>query len=148
MKSARRTVPAVLALLAASLTLRAGTMKQTVTAIAVPKDTEAIPLRGLIYKAWFTAEVNTVRLDKMPAADADRVEADWVFTGNNSDAQIHRVSITLTLVDENGVKMASFFEKTVLRPGAKSQPWTVRMKAPAKVWAATRTIHIAADWFS
>jgi hypothetical protein len=148
MKSACRAVAAVVVLLSAPLALLAGTMKQTVTAIAVPKDSAAIPLQGLIYKAWFTAEVTTVRLDPMPAADADPVVADWRFTGSNTDGQIHRLSVTVSLVDESGNKMVSMEVKTVLRPGAKDQAWSVPMKVPAKYWKATRTIRIAVDWFS
>jgi hypothetical protein len=148
MKNACRAVAPAVVLLSVPLALLATVMKQTVTAIAVPKDSATIPLRDLFYKARFTAEVKAVRLDPMPAAGADPVEADWVFTGSNTDGQIHRVSITLTLVDESGNRLASFDAKTVLRPGAKDQPWSVHMKVPAKVWTATRTIRIAADWFS
>ncbi|HEX7528079.1 MAG TPA: hypothetical protein VF425_03145, partial [Thermoanaerobaculia bacterium] len=113
------------------LALLASSMKKTVTAIGVPKDNATITLRDLVYKADFTAEVKTVRLDPMPAADADPVEADWVFTGSNTDARIHRISITLTLVDESGKRMGPFDTKTVLRPGAKDQTWSIHMKVPA-----------------
>ena len=148
MKSACRVVAAAVVLLSAPLALLAGTMKQTVTAIAVPKDAAAIPLEGLIYKAAFTAEVKTVRLDPIPTADADPVVADWRFTGSNTDGQIHRVAVTVTLMDESGNRMVSIEVKTMLRPGAKDQAWSVPMKVPAKVWTATRSIRIAADWFS
>jgi hypothetical protein len=149
MKNACRAVAAAVVLLSVPLALLASIMKQTVTAIAVPKDTATIRLQDLSYGVrLFTAEVKTVRLDPMPAANADPVEADWVFTGNNTDGQIHRVSITLTLIDESSKRLISFGAKTVLRPGAKDQLWSVHMKVPAKVWTATRTIRIAADWFS
>jgi hypothetical protein len=148
MKSACRAVAFAVVLLSVPLALLASTMKQTVTAITVPKDSATIPLRDLIYKARFTAEVKAVRLDPMPAAGADPVEADWVFMGSNTDGQIHRVSITLTLADESGNKMDSFGTKVMLPAGAKDKLWSVHMKVPAKVWTATRTIRIAADWFS
>jgi hypothetical protein len=148
MKRACRAVAPAVVLLSLPLALLASTMKQTVTAIAVPKDSATIPLRDLVYRLGGTAEVKAVRLDPMPAAGADPVEADWVFTGSNADGQIHKVSIRLTLMDESGKKMDSFDAKTVLRPGGKDQSWSVHMKAPAKVWTATRTIHIAAVWYT
>jgi hypothetical protein len=146
MKSACRAVAPAVVLLSVPLALLASTMKQTVTAIAVPKDSATIPLRDLVYTLGGKAEVKTVRLDPMPAAGADPVEADWVFTGSNADAQIHKVSVKLTLIDESGNRMDSFDTKTVLRPGGKDQFWSVHMKAPAKVWTATRTIHILVLW--
>ena len=148
MKIARRAVALAVVLLSVPLALLAGTMKQTVTMIAVPKDGAAIPLEGLFYKAWFTAEVKTVRLDPMPVADADPVEADWVFAGSNTDGQAHRASVTVTVVDESGNRMESFSQKMALRPGAKDQSFSVHMKVPAKVWKETRRIRIAVDWFS
>jgi hypothetical protein len=158
LKSAYRAFAPAVVLLCVPLALLASTMIKTVTAIGVPKDNATISLRDLVYTGSrgketrrppdFTAEVKTVRLDPMPAAGADPVVADWVFTGSNTDGQIHRVAIKLTLVDESGNSTVSFDTKTVLRPGAKDQSWSVHMKAPAKVWTATRTIHIAAVWFT
>jgi hypothetical protein len=149
MKNACRVVSAAVVLLSVPLALLASNMKQTVTAITVPKDTATIRLQDLSYGAdLFTAEVKTVRLDPMPAANADPVKADWVFTGSNTDGQIHRVSITLTLMDESSNRMESFGTKVILAAGAKDKTWSVHMKVPAKVWTATRTIRIAADWFS
>ncbi len=149
MKNVCRAVAAAVVLLSVPLALLASTMKQTLTAIAVPKDTATIRLQDLSYGGGlFTAEVRTVRLESMPAANADPVEADWVFTGNNTDGQLHRVSITLTLRDESSSWMESFGTKVILPAGAKDKTWSVHMKVPAKVWTATRTIRIAADWFS
>jgi hypothetical protein len=147
MKRTCRAVAPAVVLLCVPLALLASTMKQTVTAIAVPKDDAEIPLRDLVYTLGGKAEVKTVRLVPMPPANADPVEADWVFTGSNADAQIHKVSIKLTLMDEGGKRMDSFDVKMVLRPGGKDQSWSVHMKAPSKVWTATRTIQIAAVWF-
>jgi hypothetical protein len=148
MKSACRAVAPAVVLLSVPLALLASAMKQTVTAIAVPKDSETIPLRDLVYRLGGTAEVKSVRLDPMPGAGADPVEADWVFTGSNADGQVHKVSIRVTLMGEGGKRMDSFDTMTVLRPGGKDQSWSVHMKAPAKIWAATRTIQIAAVWYT
>lgn len=148
MKSTCRAVAPAVVLLSVPLALLASTMKQTVTAIAVPRDSATIPLRDLVYTLGGKAEVKTVRLDPMPATGADPVEADWIFTGSNADGQIHKISVRLTLMDESGNRMDSFDVKTVLRPGGKDQSWSVRMKAPAKVWTATRAIHIAVVWFT
>jgi hypothetical protein len=148
MKIARRAVAPAVVVLSIPLALLASTMKQTVTMIAVPKDGATISLEGLVYKAWFTAEVKTVRLDPIPVADADPVEADWVFTGSNTDGQLHRLSVTVTLVDESGRRMDSFTTKTALRPGAKEQSFSVHMKVPAKDWKETRRIRLGVDWFS
>jgi hypothetical protein len=146
MKRACRAVAPAVVLLSVPLALLASAMKQTVTAIPVPKDSATIPLRDLVYTLGGKAEVKTVRLDPMPALGADPVEADWVFTGSNADGQIHKVSIKLTLMDEGGKRMDSFDAMTVLRPGGKDQSWSIHMKAPAKSWTATRAIHIAAVW--
>ena len=148
MKRARGALAVAVVALCLPLALPATTMKQTLAAIAVPKDGKPIPLEGLIYKATFTAELNTVRIDPVPVADADPVECDWILTGNNTDGQVHRVGVTVTLVDESGHQTASFSTKALLRPGAKGQSVSVHMKVSGKVWKETRTIRIAADWFS
>src|SRR5512141_30538 len=74
------------------LALVAGTMKQTVAQIPVPTDTNPLSVSTLAYKAWFTAQIASVRLESIPAPGADPVELSWVFTGSNTDAQMHRVS--------------------------------------------------------
>ncbi len=136
------------ACLAVPLALIAGTMKQTVTQIAVPADATPIPLEGLAYKAWFTADLTSARLEAVPAPGTSPVELKWILTGVNTDAQMHRVSISVTLLDESGAKLATGSETTAIRPGAKDQSITVKMKVPASAWSAAKSVRVSASWFS
>ncbi len=136
---------ACLALLA--FAARAEVMKQTVAHVMVPAHSSPIPLRGLFYKGRFTAEITAVRLHTVPDEAADPVDVAWVFSGRNTDGQMHRVGVTVTLVDESGADLADATLKTALRPGAKDQEIKVPMSVPGSTWKSARRMRIGVNFF-
>lgn len=148
MRRVHALVLSISAIVLLPLALTAGTMKRTVAQIVLPHDGEPVQLAGLIYKARFTAEVTSVRLDPFPAPGSDPVVLNWVFTGNNTDAQMHRFAVTVTLLDEAGKDLAWDTNKTALRPGAKDQLVPMRMSVPRDAWERARRVALKVDWFS
>lgn len=130
------------------LFLFAGRMLHTETTIPVPASEDAILLTRLVYKARFEAKVTSVRLERTSEPDADPMVARWVFTGSNSDGQVHRLEIQIRLLDENGKQVGWFVGKHPLAAGAAEQTFSVRMKVKPEVWSAVRRVRIFADWMS
>jgi len=126
----------------------ASLMLHTETTIPTPAPGEKVELAGLVYKARFEAKVTSVRLVVKSAADADPVVADWIFSGSNSDGQVHRVDLQVRLFDEHGKQLEVFEARHPLAPGAREQTLAVPMKAKAAVWAAAKKIRIWANWIT
>ncbi len=131
-------------LLLVPVALRAATVKRSAVSIPLPTESREIPLKTLTF---IVAGVDTVRLEPVPPADADPAEADWIFTARNGDGQLHRVSVTVTLLDSEGTRLVAFNTKVILPAGSKGTRITVHMKVNGEVWRAARRALLAADWF-
>ncbi len=123
-------------------------MLHTATMIAVPKENETTPLKGLVYKARFEAAVTSVRLAPKSEAGVDPLVADWVFTGSNSDGQVHRVEVQVRLLDEAGRQIGWYQRKTPIAAGAHDQTFSIPMKVKLDVWKKTTQLRILADWIT
>jgi hypothetical protein len=124
-------------------------MLRTQTTIPVPSAKEKTPLSSLSYKPRrFEASITSVTLAIKSEAGADPVVADWVFTGSNTDGQVHRVEVQISLRDEGGKRLGWFSVKHPLPAGAHDQTFTVPMKVKADAWSAAKNLHIVADWMS
>lgn len=126
--------------------LFAGLMLHTETTIPVPEANQEILLQRLIYKARFEAKVTSVRIVPRSESDVDPLVADWVFAGSNSDGQVHRLEMQIRLLDGAGKQIGFFVAKHPLAAGAHDQKFSVPMKVELRVWRATETVRIFADW--
>ena len=143
-RSLRRML--LLPFLVLSVPVFAALMLHTETTIPKPISNQTAILQGLVYKARFVARVESVRLDVKSEAGADPVLADWVFTGSNSDGQMHRLDMQVRLLDEKGTQIGVFSAKHPLSPGAKEETFSVPMKVTPALWEATRRVKIWANW--
>lgn len=109
---------------------------------------ETAILKGLVYKARFEAKVSSVRLVEKSEAGADTVVSDWVFTGSNSDGQVHLLGMEIHLLNEKGDQIAVFWARHPLSAGARDESFVVPMKVKSAAWEATRKIRIWANWMS
>jgi hypothetical protein len=132
----------VAALLLASL------MKNTETTIAKPEPGKEIPLERLFYKLRWEARVASVRLDLKSEANADPILAQWVFTGSNADAQVHRVDIQVRLLDEASKEVGWFTRKHALPPGARDYRFSVPIELKAETWKETKRVRIVVGWIT
>lgn len=136
-------------LFAASVAVLAALMLHTETTIPMPDGAgETVVLEGLIYKARFEARVSSVRLLVRSAPGADPVLAEWTFTGSNSDGQMHRVSVEVRLMDENGKPLGVFEGKRPLPPGAREETFPLKTTVKAADWKAARKVRIWANWIT
>lgn len=142
----RRT--AGLLVLVVSTPVFAALMLHTETTIPKPISDESAILGGLVYKATFVAKVESVRLDVKSEAGADPMLAEWVFSGSNSDGQVHRLDMQVRLLDEKGKQLGAFSARHPLSAGAKDESFSVGMKVKSSVWDATRKIQIWANWIT
>jgi hypothetical protein len=140
-------IAAILAL-SSVVPIFAALMLHTETTIPKPLSEETTILRGLVYKARFEAKVTSLRLAVKSETGADQVAADWVFTGSNSDGQIHSLAMEVRLLDEKGSQIGVFTARHSLSAGARDEPFAVPMKVKSAVWEATRRIRIWANWMS
>jgi hypothetical protein len=132
-----------------SVILLGGIMLRTQTTIPVPSVNEKTPLSSLSYKPRrFEASITSVTLKIKSEAGVDPVVADWVFTGSNTDGQVHRVEVQISPRDEGGKRLGWFTAKHPLPAGAQDQTFVVPMKMKADAWSAVKNVHIAADWMS
>ena len=118
------------------------------TTIPKPLSDETATLEGLVYKARFEAKVTSVRLVVNSEAGADPVVGDWIFTGSNSDGQVHLLAIEIRLLDEKGKRIGVFDAKHPLSGGARDEFFIVPMKVKSAIWEATRRILIWVNWLS
>jgi hypothetical protein len=124
-------------------------MLRTQTTIPVPSVNEKTPLSSLSYKPRrFEASITSVTLGIKSEAGVDPVVADWVFTGSNTDGQVHRVEVQISLRDEGGKRLGWFIAKYPLPAGAHDQTFVVPMKMKADAWSAAKNAHIVVDWVS
>ncbi len=126
--------------------LHAGLMLHTETTIVRPEMNQDILLSKLVYKARFEANVSSVRLVPKSEEGADPLVADWVFTGSNTDGQVHRLEMQIRLLDEAGKQIGWFAGKHPLASGTHDQRFSVPMKVKSEVWRATKRVRIFADW--
>jgi hypothetical protein len=132
--------------MAPAIPVFAALMLHTETTIPKPAGDETAILNGLVYKATFVAKVESVRLDVKSEAGADTFLASWVFTGSNTDGQVHRLDMQVRLLDEKGKQIAAFSARHPLSAGAKEESFLVPMKVKPAVWEATRKVQIWANW--
>jgi hypothetical protein len=123
-------------------------MLHTETTIPKPLSDETAILEGLVYKARFEAKVTSVRLAVMSEAGANPVVGHWIFTGSNSDGQVHLLAVEIRLLDEKGKRIGVFDAKRPLSAGSREEFFVVPMKVKSAVWEATRRIHIWVNWLS
>jgi len=135
-------------LLLGGFPLFASLMLHTETTIPTPAPGETVELTGLVYKARFEAKVTSVRLVVKSGPDADPMVADWMFSGSNSDGQVHRVDLQVRLFDEHGKQLEVFEARHPLAPGARDEALAVSMKVKSSVWAATKKVRIWANWIT
>ncbi|MGE5275623.1 MAG: hypothetical protein ACM3SU_01400 [Acidobacteriota bacterium] len=126
----------------------ASLMLHTETTIPTPAPGETVELKGLVYKARFEAKITSVRLVVKTAADADPVVADWMFSGSNSDGQVHRVDLQVRLFDEHDKQLEVFEARHPLAPGARDEAVAVPMKVKSAVLAAAKKVRIWANWIT
>lgn len=145
----RATSCALLAFAMMSAILIGGLMLRTQTTIPVPSANERTPLSSLAYKPRrFEASITSVTLEIKSEAGADPVVADWVFTGSNTDGQVHRVEVQISLRNEGGKRLGWFTARHPLPAGAQDQTFVVPMKVKADAWSAAKNVHIVADWIT
>lgn len=126
----------------------AALMAHNETTIPKPLSDETAILEGLVYKARFEAKVTSVRLAVKSEVGADPVVGDWVFTGSNSDGQIHPLAMAIRLLDEKGNQIGVFEARHLLSAGARNESFVVPMKVKSAVWEATRRIRIGVNWMT
>ena len=126
----------------------AALMYRSQTVVAVPEPGREVPLEKLVYKARFEAKVSSMRLELRSNEGSGPVQGEWIFTGSNTDGQIHRVEMQLRLRDESGQQIAFFSARNVLAAGARDHKFSVPMKVSADVWKAAKSIRIFADWIT
>lgn len=132
--------------LALAIPVIAALMLHTETTIPPPAPGEAVELAGLVYKARFEAKVTSVRLVVKSEASADPLVAEWVFTGSNSDGQVHRLDMQVRLLDEKDKQLGVFEARHALGAGAREESFSVPMKVGAAAWGAAKKIRIWANW--
>ncbi len=151
MHTRNRFLILALALVAVSLAALAAPplMRRTQTTIDVPTGAAPVELSSLSYKAnAFEAKISSVHLDVKGDAAADPVAAEWTFVGSNSDGQMHRVEITVRLLDAGGKQVGFYTKKFILGPGSHDQVCAVPMDIKAADWKAAKSAHIVTDWMS
>ena len=112
----------LIALLAAPSLLLAALMLKTHTTVAMPPPGQETELSGLSYKAHaFEAKIESVQVELKSGAEAAGVEAEWTFSGSNSDGQMHRVEIETCVMET---------------------------KTSAEDWKAARSVELVAHWQS
>ncbi len=144
---ARASVAVVLSL--ASGVAFAGLMQHSETTISVPSADKATSLKGLSYKSRrFEASITSLTVKVKSEEGADPMRADWIFTANNTDGQVHRVEMQIRLLDEAGKQIGWSTGKYAVRAGASGATFPIAMKVKADVWRAARKVRIFADWIS
>ena len=124
-------------------------MMRTQTTIPMPPPDEKTALHKLAYKPRrFEASVTSVTLKITSEPGVEPVLAQWVFAGGNTDGNVHRVEVQVSLRDESGKLLGWFTAKHPLAAGASNQTFVVPMKVKAKALSAAKTVHIRADWIN
>lgn len=122
-------------------------MMRTQTTIPMPPRDEKTALSKLAYKPRrFEASLTSVTLKVTSEPGVEPVRAQWVFAGGNTDGNVHRVEVQVSLLDESGKRLGWFTAKHPLAAGASDQTFVVPMKVKADTLAAAKTLHIRADW--
>lgn len=124
-------------------------MLRTQTTIPMPPRDEKTALSKLAYKPRrFEASVTSVTLKVTSEPDVEPVLAQWIFGASNTDGNVHRVDLQVSLLGESGKRLGWFTAKHPLPAGASDQTFVVPMKVKAAVLAAAKTVHIRADWIN
>lgn len=127
----------------------AALMQHSETTIPVPSAGEPTSLKGLSYKSRrFEASITSVTVRAKSEEGADPVLADWVFTANNTDGQVHRVEMQIRFLDESGKQIGWSTGKYAVRAGASGATFPIAMKVKAGVWRSAKKVRIFADWLS
>lgn len=143
-----RAAGAVLLSLAAGVAF-AALMQHSETTIPLPPGGEATSLKGLSYKSRrFEASVTSLTVRMKSEENAALVLADWVFTANNTDGQVHRVEMQIRFLDESGKQIGWSTGKYAVRAGASGETFPIKMKVKAEMWRAAKKVRIFADWIS
>ncbi len=126
----------------------AALMQHSETTIPVPVPGEKVALAKLEYRARFVASIDAVTLELASPETADPVVAEWTFMGSNTDGQVHRVEVSVRLLDEAGSQLAVFSTRAILPAGASGKQISLKTKVKPEVWKATKKTRIFADWMS
>lgn len=133
---------------ALTATVSASLMLRTQTTIPLPEPGQEIPLEKLAYKARFEAKVSSVRLELRSSEGSRPLEGEWIFTGSNTDGQVHRIEMELRLRDAAGKQIGFFSAKNALAAGARDQKFSVPMKVAPDVWKAAKSVLIVGNWIA
>lgn len=149
MRSRLCAFPTLLVVLVTTLATGAahagGTMKMTAATIEKPADDAVQELAGLFYGTRVVSAVRTVRLTGVEDKGAKQV-LTWLFTGDNQNAKIQRVDLTVELLDGEGERRALGRSTYLLQPSAKGQEHELDMKVAPEDWAAAVTVRIQANF--
>jgi hypothetical protein len=143
-----RVAVVVSACLVAVATAIAAVMKITQTAFAMPAEGEVVQLNGLHYGINFSADINTAKFEVKSKEGEAKVLTVWTFTGSNTAGKMHRVDVTVRLVNEIGERVAAGRRMAVLSAGAKNQKFTVKVKVEAEILETVALVQVQADWTS
>jgi hypothetical protein len=138
----------VIACAVAAAPLVAAVMKITQTAFAMPAEGEVVTLSGLHYGKTFSADVNTARFEVKPGKGDDQVIVSWTFTGSNTAGKMHKVDVTVWLVNEIGERAAQGLRRVVLSAGAKDQEFIVKVKTNPDDLEGITIVQVQANWTS
>lgn len=119
----------------------ASTMKLLAAEVPIPGDDKPVALPGLTYetKAW-KAQVESVRLEKIPAADAKKVT--WTVVSSNGRGSRMRIDVDLFLLDAGGNRVASGRKTLLLGAASSGVSEGVDIKLGPGAWAAARSLRI------
>jgi len=137
-----RTAAAAAALfLLAGVADASSTMKLLAAEVPIPGDDKPVALPGLTYetKAW-QARVESVRLGKVPAADAKKVT--WTVVSSNGRGSRMRIDVDLFLLDAGGNRVAAGRKTLLLGAASNGVAEEVDIKLEPGVWAAARSLRI------
>jgi hypothetical protein len=139
----------LIALLAVPSFLLAVLMLKTHTTVAMPPPGQVTEVSGLSYKAHaFEAKIESVQVDLKNGEGAADVEAEWTFSGSNTDGQMHRVEIEIRLKNAAGKQLEMFTRNFTLAPGAHDQTCVMETKTSAENWKAVHSVELVANWQS
>jgi hypothetical protein len=78
----------------------------------------------------------------------DQVIVSWTFTGSNTAGKMHKVDVTVWLVNEIGERAAQGLRRVVLSAGAKDQEFIVKVKTNPDDLEGITIVQVQANWTS
>lgn len=130
----------------------AGVQARSRATIAMPTDTKAQPLKGLMLgdrQQESVAEITAIRLKSLPEEGVVPLHVLWAVTMSNTRPITQIVNLKISLLDEEGNRIVSARGRLSIATGTRDKEIEVKMKmkkVDAAAWQASHKVELQADW--